>query len=232
MRDDETRRRATRARRPSTATPPSSASTSRFSTAKTVWVTAVRLLKVTAYFPTKVTAYFPTTDFDSDEVSDEESDCSSSRARVVAGRDGGARDCHRGTTRARTRVSRRSPGVVRRDARVARRVGVSRRVSFLGVSRRVSFLGLFVVAARFPLVVRAEPLLGSGDPAAAAEGTSKTGPNQPNEGIGARHAVVAGPFVLAALGPGAWVGDLGVAPPEKPEKKIKLRGFHTTARGR
>ena len=77
------------------------------------------------------------------------------------------------------------------------------------------------VAARFPLVVRAEPLLGSGDPAAAAEGTSKTGPNQPNEGIGARHAVVAGPFVLAALGPGAWVGDLGVAPPKIP-KKIEL----------
>ena len=71
------------------------------------------------------------------------------------------------------------------------------------------------IVARFPLVVRAEPLLGSGDPAAAAEGTSKTGPNQPGEGVGARHAIVAGPFVLAAVGPGAWVGDLGVAPPKK-----------------
>ena len=93
------------------------------------------------------------------------------------------------------------------------------------------------VAARFPLVVRAEPLLGSGDPAAAAEGTSKTGPNQSGEGIGARHAMVAGPFVLAALGPGAWVGDLGVAPPKIPKhsesnaraSRSESGGFHDGA---
>jgi hypothetical protein len=55
----------------------------------------------------------------------------------------------------------------------------------------------------FPLVVRAEPLLGS------ELGSFGTGGNQAGDGKGARHAIVAGPYVLAALGPGAWVADLG-----------------------
>ena len=55
----------------------------------------------------------------------------------------------------------------------------------------------------FPLVVRAEPLLGS------ELGSFGTGGNQGGDGKGTRHAIVAGPYVLAALGPGAWVADLG-----------------------
>lgn len=37
-----------------------------------------------------------------------------------------------------------------------------------------------------------------------------TGKDQAGYGKGARHALVAGPMVLAALGPGAWSADLGV----------------------
>ena len=55
----------------------------------------------------------------------------------------------------------------------------------------------------FPLVVRAEPLLGS------ELGSFGTGGNQAGDGKGTRHAIVAGPYVLAALGPAAWVADLG-----------------------
>ena len=62
-----------------------------------------------------------------------------------------------------------------------------------------------VVRASFPLVVRAEPLLGSDKSPGFG-----TGSNQRLDGKGARHAVVAGPYVLAALGPGAWIADLRV----------------------
>ena len=62
-----------------------------------------------------------------------------------------------------------------------------------------------IVRASFPLIVRAEPLLGS----ESIPGFG-TGSNQRLDGKGARHAIVAGPYVLAALGPGAWIADLGV----------------------
>ena len=65
-----------------------------------------------------------------------------------------------------------------------------------------------VVRASFPLIVRAEPLLGS----ESIPGFG-TGSNQRLDGKGARHAIVAGPYVLAALGPGAWIADLGVEKP-------------------
>ena len=73
------------------------------------------------------------------------------------------------------------------------------------------------LVAAFPMVLRAEPLLGSddenaferferGDPFAEGSRSTNTGPVSSS----LRHAIVAGPAVLAALGPGAWIGDLRV----------------------
>ena len=77
------------------------------------------------------------------------------------------------------------------------------------------------LVAAFPMVLRAEPLLGSddenafesferGDPFAEGSRSTNTGPVSSS----LRHAIVAGPAVLAALGPGAWIGDLRVPPPD------------------
>ena len=74
-----------------------------------------------------------------------------------------------------------------------------------------------VVHARFPLVVRAEPLLGSDGAEVSAR--------QPGRGRGLRHALVAGPMVLAVLGPGAWIGDVAVTVGKSPGSGAP-GGFH------
>ena len=82
-----------------------------------------------------------------------------------------------------------------------------------------------LLRASFPLVVRAEPLLGS----ELTPGFG-TGSNQRLDGKGARHAIVAGPYVLAALGPGAWIADLGVKrPAQETEGHSHSGGFHAGA---
>ena len=97
------------------------------------------------------------------------------------------------------------------------------------------------LVAAFPMVLRAEPLLGSddenaferferGDPFAEGSRSTNTGPVSSS----LRHAIVAGPAVLAALAPGAWIGDLRVPPPDRREtarRRARRPGDTATARG-